>query len=155
MFLLLMVLASGVGYVVREYQQRSDMPSRPVVPPQPGMAWVLTLTTGYCPCGKCCGKDADGRTAINRDVTRFPYGIAASDKPKMLAYRTWVSVPGYGEAMVDDCGGAMRQSARVGRVHLDLRFKDHDEARRWGRQWHWLELPADSPAAALQQEHNR
>ncbi len=96
------------------------------------------LTTGYCPCVRCC-EDTDRRTAINRDIDKHPKGIAAD--PKVVRYRTMIDVPGYGRAMVDDTGGAMRQSARKGIVHLDLRFRTHATAKRWGQQWVWVELP--------------
>ncbi len=117
----------------------------PVSPPPPGMRWVEVLTTAYCPCPICCGEHADGRTAINRDVQRHPFGIAV--EPKLIPYRTELDIPGYGRALVDDTGGAMRQSATRDVVHLDLRFKTHDEARQWGRRWMWIWLPEDSPAA--------
>ena len=62
--------------------------------------------TGYCPCWRCCGAFANGHTAINRDVMKYPFGIAV--EPKLLPYRIELDVPGYGRAMVDDTGGASR-----------------------------------------------
>lgn len=124
---------------------------RPVTAPPPGMAWVKALTTAYCPCFICCEKDPqDWKTAINRDVRQNPHGIAVS--PKMIPYRQWLMIPGYGYAMVDDTGGAMRQSAAKGIIHLDLRFEDHQVARRWGRRWMWIAVPAESGAARLPPE---
>jgi len=120
---------------------------KPVIEPDNGMRWVQVKTTGYCPCALCCGIFADGRTSINRDVTKFPYGIAV--EPKLVPYRLMVEVPGYGTAMVDDTGGAMRQSAKIGVVHFDLRFVTHSEARRWGVRHMYIALPADIPAATL------
>nr|MDA3959587.1 3D domain-containing protein [Planctomycetota bacterium] len=117
----------------------------PETPPPPGTKWVEVKTTGYCPCPICCGKDSDGRTSLNRDVLRFPYGIAV--EPKLIPYRQWLNVPGYGEHMVDDTGGAMRQSAKKHTVHLDLRFKTHQQARRWGVRWLWIAIPEAAPAA--------
>ncbi len=123
---------------------------KPITPPPPGMIWAKALTTGYCPCAICCGEHADGRTAINRKVSEQPYGIAV--EPKLLRYRQYLMVPGYGYAMVDDTGGAMRQSAKQGILHLDLRFEDHQTARKWGRRWMWIAIPADAPAAGLEFE---
>lgn len=120
---------------------------KPVIEPVTGMTWVRVKTTGYCPCVLCCGVFSDGKTSINRDVTKFPYGIAV--EPKLVPYRTVVDVPGYGTAMVDDTGGAMRQSAKQGIVHFDLRFITHSEARRWGVRHLYVALPADMPAAQL------
>ena len=51
--------------------------------------------------------------------------------------------------MVDDTGGAMRQSAKLGVVHFDLRFITHAEARRWGVRHMYIALPAHIPAATL------
>lgn len=125
---------------------------KPVTPPPPGMAWVKVLTTGYCPCVICCEKvdQTNQTTAIGRLVRVHPYGIA-SDK-NLVPYRTNLLIPGYGYAMVDDTGGGMRQSGKRGIVHLDLRFEDHQVARRWGRRWMWIALPADSGAARLPPE---
>jgi 3D (Asp-Asp-Asp) domain-containing protein len=126
--------------------QETRLP-RPVIAPPDGMRWVPVKTTGYCPCSICCGAFADGRTAINRDVTKFPHGIAV--EPKLVPYRTMVDVPGYGLAMVDDTGGAMRQSAKAGVVHFDLRFASHAQAWRWGVRHLWVALPDHLPAAHL------
>lgn len=123
---------------------------KPVTPPPPGSIWAKALTTGYCPCTICCGAHADGRTSINRKVSEYPYGIAV--EPKLLPYRQHLLVPGYGYAMVDDTGGAMRQSAKQGILHLDLRYPDHQTARKWGRRWIWIAIPADAPAAGLEFE---
>jgi 3D (Asp-Asp-Asp) domain-containing protein len=120
---------------------------KPVIEAVSGMRWVAVKTTGYCPCALCCGLFADGKTAINRDVTQFPYGIAV--EPKLVPYRLMVDVPGYGTAMVDDTGGAMRQSAKEGIVHFDLRFVTHSEARRWGVRHMYIALPVNIPAAQL------
>jgi 3D (Asp-Asp-Asp) domain-containing protein len=124
---------------------------KPVTDPPPAMAWVKALTTGYCPCKICCEKDPqDWKTAINRDIRVHPYGIASSHQ--LVPPGIWVDVPGYGHAMVDDTGGAMRQDAKRGIVHLDLRFEDHAVARRWGRRWMWIALPKESGAARLPPE---
>lgn len=140
----------GVGLASREVGQwtgwfhaaRTPMPA---TPPPVGMRWVEVMTTAYCPCAICCGDSADGRTANNRDVKKFPHGIATENR--ILPIGTHLFIPGYGEHMVDDTGGAMRQSAKRGVVHLDLRFADHRVARSWGRQWHWILVPEALPAA--------
>lgn len=126
---------------------------RPVTDPPPGCAWVRVLTTGYCPCQLCCGLFANGHTAINRDVRQFPFGIAVA--PTLIPYRLGLEVPGYGSAMVDDTGGAMRQDALQNVVHLDLRFVTHAEARRWGRRRMWIALPLGAPAVRIAQAISR
>ncbi len=140
--------ATGQARVVREvlYGDVGELP-KPVTPPPTGHNWVRVLTTGYCPCVICCGKYADGITARGRSVRKHPHGIATD--PKLVTPWLTLDVPGYGRAIVDDTGGAMRQSGKVGVVHLDLRFTTHEEARRWGRRWLWIAMPAGAPASGL------
>ncbi len=138
---------------VRTYifgEKSMELP-KPVTPPPPGMVWVKVLTTGYCPCRICCEKAVqDWKTAINRDIRTYPYGIASAHQ--LVPPRLWLTIPGYGYAMVDDTGGAMLKDASRGIVHLDLRFEDHQIARHWGRRWVWVALPEESGAAQLPRE---
>jgi 3D (Asp-Asp-Asp) domain-containing protein len=115
--------------------------------PTPGFVRISAMVTGYCPCPLCCGEEADGHTAIRRDVHRHPAGIAVD--PALIPYRTLLEVPGYGIAMVDDTGAAMRRDGARGIIHLDVRFRTHAEARAWGVRWLTIEVPADCGAAAL------
>ena len=101
------------------------------------------LTTGYCKCGKCCnwrhtwlgkpviasgpargerkqvGVTASGRKArpgtIAADTSIYPFG-------------TVMHIPGYGYGRVEDRGSAITGQ------HIDLFFKSHKAAVRWGRQ---------------------
>ncbi|MBP5233275.1 MAG: 3D domain-containing protein, partial [Planctomycetes bacterium] len=92
---------------------------------------MWATVTAYCPCSRCCGAGARGRTSLGGSA--WLPGIAAD--PRALPYGTTVYVPGYGEQTVDDTGGAMRNSWRNhGRLHLDIRMKTHHEARQWGRR---------------------
>lgn len=88
--------------------------------------------TGYCPCKKCCGKWADGKTSTGKDAWRT-VGVAAD--PKLLPYGTRLVIPGIGIRKVDDTGGAMRQSAKKGIYHIDVRFHSHEAAKRFGVKW--------------------
>jgi len=119
-------------------RQETELP-RPVTPAPPGTRWTRVLTTGYCPCAICCAGSADGKTATGRDVRSHPFGIASD--PKRVRPGLRLDIPGYGQAQVDDTGGAMRQSGRDGVIQLDLRFTGHEQARRWGRRWMWIALP--------------
>ena len=94
-------------------------------------------TTGYCACGKCCswhiswyglpvnhaghlkviGKTASGAMARP--------GTVAVD-PDLFPMGTKFYIPGYGWAVAQDTGGAIK-----GR-HLDLFFWMHASARLWG-----------------------
>lgn len=79
--------------------------------------------TAYCPCPKCCGQLANGRTADGTRLRRDSRVIAA---PPEIPFGTVLSVPSYGEARVADRGQAI-----VGRK-LDVFFWTHDEAMDWG-----------------------
>ncbi len=104
---------------------------------------VWVKVTAYCPGSCCCSPSADGTTSTGRKTDQHPYGIAAD--PRLLPYGTMIQVPGYMDVSypdawweVDDTGGAMRQSAELGVVHLDLRFKHHWSAQQWGVRWMWV-----------------
>lgn len=107
-------------------------PAKPVAVPaamQPRTREITALVTGYCPCRRCCGRFANGRTSTR--TSAWDRGVAAD--PSVIPYRSTVEIPGYGTATVDDTGIAMRRSwAYRGRVHLDVRFDYHYQARRWG-----------------------
>jgi 3D (Asp-Asp-Asp) domain-containing protein len=107
------------------------------------------------PCQVCCGVRAAGLTADGTDVRSQPYGIAAD--PTRLPYGTRIWIPlGIGyldnqrpsdeqrQFTVDDTGGIIRRRTRAtGRIHLDLRFRQHRNAQRFGVQtttvWVWID----------------
>jgi 3D (Asp-Asp-Asp) domain-containing protein len=92
---------------------------------------IRAVVTAYCPCRRCCGRFADGRTSTG--TTAWRPGIAAD--PSVLPYGTVLEVPGYGIATVDDTGGAMRRHwSRDGIIHIDVRTTYHWQARQWGRR---------------------
>lgn len=95
-----------------------------------GTYWkpLVVTTTAYAPTAEQCD-DTPGETATGSDA-RQEYGIAAD--PRAVPYGTVLRVPGYGDAPVDDTGGAMRQDwEKHGVVHLDLRIP----LRRFDGHW--------------------
>lgn len=79
--------------------------------------------TGYCigPCRRCGTR---GRTYTG---TRTLRGIAVARRGRrVLPIGSKVFVPGYGSAHIDDVGGS------VGPTQIDLRFKSHHTAAKWG-----------------------
>jgi 3D (Asp-Asp-Asp) domain-containing protein len=103
---------------------------------------VEVTATAYCPCRVCCGARAAGLTADGSDVREWPYGIAVD--PRWLPYGTPIMVPhgqGYLDQQqpdarlfyADDTGGTIRRRTRAtGHPHIDLRFRQHGNAARFG-----------------------
>jgi 3D (Asp-Asp-Asp) domain-containing protein len=81
--------------------------------------------SAYCPCQRCCGKYSDGVTATGKDA--YSKGVAVD--PKVIPLGTKIHIPGYGTVEADDVGGAIKGD------RLDVRFKTHQEALEWGRQF--------------------
>ena len=86
--------------------------------------WVIVKATGYCPCEICCGKFADGFTAMGDKAGR---GCIAIDPKKNFHMGTTVYVEGYGFGVFNDVGGAIKGNNRI-----DLCFETHQEALDWG-----------------------
>jgi 3D (Asp-Asp-Asp) domain-containing protein len=87
----------------------------------------LTLrVTGYCagPCRRC---GTTGITATGRNA-RWSRGLAVARRAQRRAVPLGrkVYVRGYGWLRVDDVGGGVRSN------QLDLRFRRHRDAQRWG-----------------------
>lgn len=98
---------------------------------------VNTFLTAYEPSRTSCGKYADGRTSTGRNAWRMN-GCAAD--PRVIPYWTMAKIPGVGWKLVDDTGGAMRQSARRGIYHIDVRFTYVYQANRYGEKWKSVKL---------------
>lgn len=86
----------------------------------------IVKVTGYCPCTKCCGVYGNKLiTASGYKIdTNKPILLAAA--PKSIPFGTIATVPGYGDAVVLDRGGAIKQG------RLDVLFLTHQQARNWG-----------------------
>lgn len=104
---------------------------------------VMMETTGYCPCGECCGwkRTWYGRPVYASGPLRGKpkaVGITASGaraRPGTLAadtarypFGTVMRIPGYGYGVVEDRGGAITGN------RIDLFFRTHSKAQAWGRK---------------------
>jgi 3D (Asp-Asp-Asp) domain-containing protein len=91
--------------------------------------------TAYCAdnCRVCCGKWAS-KTPVTATGGNARLPGAAAD-PRVLPYGSIIDIPGAGVRVIDDTGGAMRQSTRQQIAHVDLRMRTHAEARAWGVRW--------------------
>jgi len=138
LFILLLVLeVIGINIFCDPPSPRPKNPSvkfdaKPKEPIALSYRIIKMKVTAYCPCKKCCGIYADGKTSTNRDAWNS-LGVAAD--PKLLPYGTKLKIPGVGIREVDDTGGAMRRSAEKGIYHIDVRFHDHEEAKKFGVKW--------------------
>lgn len=137
--LILVALALTVGCCLRDVRWGGIRPPRGAQPA------VLRLeTTGYCPCGECCGwrRTWYGRAVIASGPNKGKpkaVGITASGAPakhgtiaadtSVFPFGTILYIPGYGYGVVEDRGGDIK-----GR-HIDLYFTRHSTALEWGRQW--------------------
>jgi 3D (Asp-Asp-Asp) domain-containing protein len=99
--------------------------------------------TGYCPCEICTKKQPGhpyyGVTSTGDDARVLDGVAAAYTLLPELRERTKVIIPGIGMREVDDTGGAMRQNARRGIYHLDVRYANHEEAFKATR-WAWVKI---------------
>jgi len=99
-------------------------------------------TTGYCPCGHCCGwrrnwlgrpvfasgpnKGKSKKVGYTASGVRAQPGTIAADT-SIFPFGTIMYVPGYGYGIVEDRGGDIK-----GR-RIDLYFTRHSKALAWGR----------------------
>lgn len=92
---------------------------------------VWAVVTAYCPCRRCCGRHANGRTSTGTNAWKR----GAATDPGAIPYGARLFVPGYGYTVVDDTGGAMRRVWRSkGMIQIDIRMTYHWQARQWGRK---------------------
>lgn len=110
--------------------------ARPEV--KPATQVIRMKVTAYCLCSECCGKWSGGNKTSVGDKANVYDGVAAD--PKLLPYRTKLNIPSIGIKEVDDTGGGMRQSAKQGIYHIDVRMSVHSEARKWGVKWLEVEV---------------
>lgn len=135
---LLFVVLSMAGCMIRDVRWSS------IRPPSRTAAQMYRLeTTGYCPCGECCGwkRTWYGRAVIASGPNRGKpkaVGITASGErakrgtiaadTKIFPFGTVMYVPGYGYGIVEDRGGAIKG------YKIDLYHSSHADARTWGRE---------------------
>lgn len=129
--LLAVVLLSGcAGVRIRPPKRVADVEER------------VMLTTGYCGCKKCAGwhrnwllrpvyssgpnKGKRKKVGITASGAKARKGTIAAD-PR-YPFGTVMDIPGYGYGRVEDRGGAIRGD------HIDLFFKKHKDALRWGKR---------------------
>lgn len=106
----------------------------------------LFVVTGYCNCGKCCSwryrwfffgepvytygklKGKPKKVGVTSSGKKARHGTVAADL-NVFPYGTKLNIPGYGQGIVEDIGGAIK-----GR-HIDIWFPTHTQARMWGKRY--------------------
>jgi 3D (Asp-Asp-Asp) domain-containing protein len=74
----------------------------------------------------CCGEYADGYTSTGKSAETF--GCAVD--PRRIPYNSIIYIPEYGITVTaDDTGSAMRRDKNM---HIDIRFKTHEQALQFG-----------------------
>jgi 3D (Asp-Asp-Asp) domain-containing protein len=97
---------------------------------KPEPYYLTVIATAYCPCKKCCGKWADGKTKLGTDAKSA--GVAVD--PNVIPLGSHIDVPNYQRGpnkngswiLCDDTGKKIKGNK------IDLRFKTHQEALNWG-----------------------
>lgn len=120
--------------VARPATLDTTTPAQPAATEQP--SWPRTrkmrmLVTAYCPCRKCCGRFADGKTASGKSVYTNGSMFVAADT-KVVPMGMMLSVPGYHAGLpvpVLDRGRVIKGN------RLDVFFMSHQRAARWGARW--------------------
>lgn len=79
--------------------------------------WLVYKITAYCSCELCCGKWADGITALG---TEARWGVVACDLP----FETQVEIESLGTFVVEDRGPTGK--------HIDIWFPTHQQALEFG-----------------------
>ena len=115
----------------------------PLRPPRhtPGRNYTME-TTGYCPCGSCCGWERnwlfrpvassgpnEGKpkpVGVTASGVRAKKGTIAADT-SIFPFGTVMYVPGYGYGRVEDRGSGIKG------YRIDLYFRSHRDALQWGR----------------------
>jgi 3D (Asp-Asp-Asp) domain-containing protein len=111
----------------RAAQMRSSVvatESAPVSEATTSVVQTKTVTAGRSLTVVATGYALGGRTATGLPVG---WGVAAVD-PSVIPLGTHMTVPGYGEAVAADVGGAVRGAV------LDLWFPTVAQANAWGRR---------------------
>jgi len=92
-------------------------------------AAASAIATSAVPAGRALSVVATGYALAGRTSTGLPvgWGVAAVD-PSVIPLGTHMAVPGYGEAVAADIGGAVRG------VVVDLWFPTVAQANAWGRR---------------------
>lgn len=89
---------------------------------------IRARVTAYSPIDNVSGICADEDPSTTATGTIPTIGVAAAD-PDKLQYGTKLYIPGYGNAVIEDTGAALRRGKDL---RLDVVMNSHKEAIEWG-----------------------
>ncbi len=92
---------------------------------------VQARVTAYAPLDNKSDICAEGDPTVTATGSQVRRGIVAVD-PKKISYGTKVYIPGYGEAVAEDTGGALR---RYDGIAIDILVDTYSETMQWGKQY--------------------
>ena len=116
----LWAIAALVNLIPKPEQEEISEPNDP--PAVSRAVYKRMRVTAYCPHECCCGDFADGVTASGVPAV----GLIIAADTRLFPFGTEMDVPGYGQASVQDVGGAIKGD------RLDVLFATHQEALNWG-----------------------
>ena len=111
-----------------------EKPREPIHTPSRGgvrKRVVQARVTAYAPLDNKSGICAEGDPTITATGAKVRRGIIAVD-PKKIPYGTKVYIPGYGEAIAEDTGGALRNYDGIA---IDILVDTYEEAMQWGKKY--------------------
>lgn len=97
---------------------------------------IQVRVTAYAPFDNKSGICGDGSPAVTSRGYRPSRHYAAVD-PSRIAYGTRLDVPGYGEVIAGDTGGALRSYEGYA---MDVYFETYEEALAWGVRYLEVEV---------------
>ena len=101
---------------------------------------MQVVATAYCPKE---GHIGGGNRTKTGDYVRK--GVIAVDS-KVIPLYSRVRIPGYGEALALDTGGAINRS------HIDLAFDSVSEMRKWGKRYIRIDVIEEPASRHLTRE---
>jgi len=92
---------------------------------------ILAVVTAYSPYNDLNKINSDGSPNTTATGTKPHYGVLATD-PKRIKFGTKIFIPGYGEGIVEDTGGMLRND-KVN-IRIDVFVQTYKEAIKFGRK---------------------
>ena len=97
---------------------------------------ILARVTAYAPYDNKSGMCNNGDPNNTATMTKPRHGTLAVD-PKKIPYGSKVYIPGYGDGVAEDTGGALR---KYDGYAIDVYVDTYEEAMAWGVQYMYVKV---------------